>query len=61
MMQRNYPISAQTMTQSKAHITGLSVGISQILRDDVEEKGGDTEEEIDWFTSAPKGSVQPSS
>ena len=28
MMPRDYPISAQTMTQSKAHIPGPSVGIS---------------------------------
>ena len=61
MMPRNYPISAQIMTQSKAHITGPSVDISQIPRDDVKEEGGDTEEEIDRFTSAPEGSTQPSS
>ena len=61
MMPRDYPISAQTIIRSKAHITGPSVGISQILRDDVEEEGGDTEEEIDRFTSAPEGSTQPSS
>ena len=28
VMPRDYPISAQTMTQSKAHIPGPSVGIS---------------------------------
>ena len=55
VMPRDYPISAQTMTQSKAHITRPFVGISQILRDDVEEEGGDTEEEIDRFTSTPEG------
>ena len=50
MMPMDYPISAQTMTRRKAHITGPSVGISQIPSDDVEE-------EIDRFTSAPEGSA----
>ena len=54
MMPMDYPISAQTMTRSKAHITEPSVGSSEIPRDDVEE-------EIDQFTLAPKGSAQPSS
>ena len=49
------------MTQSKAHITGPFVGISQILMDNVEEEGGDTKEEIDRFTLASEGSAQPSS
>ena len=40
MVTRDHPISAQTMTQSKAHITGPTIGISQIPRDDVEEEGG---------------------
>ena len=35
--------------------------MSQIPRDGVEEEGGDIEEEIDRFTSAPKTSTQPSS
>ena len=61
VMQRDYPINAQTMTRSKAHITGPSVGISQIPRDDVEEEGGNMEEEIDRFILAPEGSTQPSS
>ena len=59
MVQRDYPIDAQTMTQSKAHIT--RPGISQIPRDNVKEEGGDMEEEIDMFKSAPEGSTQPSS
>ena len=58
---RDYPISSNTVTRSKAHITGSKTGISQIPRDDVEEEGRDIEEEIDKFTSAPKGSAQPSS
>ena len=61
VMQRDYPISAQTMTRSKAHITKPSVGISQIPRDDMDEEGGDTKEEIDRFTSAPEDITQPSS
>ena len=61
MVQRDYMIITQMMNQSKAHITIPTTGISQIPRDDVEEEGGDTEEEIDRFTSAPEGSAQPSS
>ena len=61
IMQKDYPIGAYTVTRSKAHITGSRTGISQIPWDDVEEEGGDTEEEIDRFTSAPEGSAQPSS
>ena len=49
------------MTQSKAYITESKTGVSQIPRDDVKEECGDTEEEIDRFTSAPEGSAQPSS
>ena len=59
MVQRDYLISAQIMTRSKAHITGP--GISQIPRDNVKEEGGDMEEEIDRFKSAPEGLAQPSS
>ena len=61
IVQRDYPIGAQTVTRSKAHITGSRTGVSQIPRDDVEEEDGDTEEEIDRFTSTPEGSTQPSS
>ena len=61
VMQRDYPISAQTMTQSKAHIPGLSVGVSQIPRDNVAEEGGDTEEEIEHFTLVLEDTTQPSS
>ena len=48
VMQREDPINAQTMTQSKACIPEPFVGVYQIPRD---EKGGDTEEEIEHFTS----------
>ena len=57
---RDYPIGANTVTRSKAHITGPKAGISQILRDNVEEGGGDIKEEIDRFTLALKGSAQAS-
>ena len=61
VMQRDYPISAQTMTRSKAHIPRPSVGVSQIPRDNVVEEGGDTKEEIKHFTSILKDTTQPSS
>ena len=51
ILQKDYPISAQTMTQSKAHITRPKTGISQIPKDNVEDEGGDTEEEIKRYTS----------
>ena len=60
-MPKDYRIGANIVTQRKAHITGSKTGVSQIPRDNVEEEGGDTEEEIDRFTSAPEGSTQPSS
>ena len=58
---RDYPIGANTVTRSETHITRSRTGVSQILRDNVEEKGEDTVEEIDRFTSAPEGFAQPSS
>ena len=60
-MQRDYPISAQTLTQSKAHIPRPSISVSQIPRDNVAKEGGDTEEEIEHFTSVPEDTAQPSS
>ena len=54
---RDYPIGANTVTRSRAHITGPKTSVSQIPRDNVEEEGGDTEEEIDRFTSAPESSA----
>ena len=59
-MQKDYPIGAQTVTRSKAHITGPKIGISQIPRDNIEEEVRDTKEEIDRYTSASEGSPQPS-
>ena len=61
IVQRDYPIGAQMVTWSKAHIIRSKTDVSQIPRDDVEEEGGDTEEEIDRFTLALEGSTQPSS
>jgi len=58
---RDYPISANTLTRSRAHITRSKTDISQIPRDNVEEEGGDAKEEIDRFTLAPESSAQPSS
>ena len=60
MVQRDYPIVAHTVTRSTAHIKGSRTGVSSIPQDRVEE-GGDTEEEIDRFTTAPETSTQPSS
>ena len=58
---RDYPVGAHTVTRSLAHIRGSKTGVSQIPRDRVEEEGGDTEEEIKRFTTAPESSAQPSS
>ena len=46
VMQRENPISERTIFQSKAHIPGPSLGVSQILRDEAA-KEGNTNEEID--------------
>ena len=61
MLQRDYPIGAHTVTWSTAHIKGSKIGVSSIPRDCVEEKGGDTKEEIERFTTALETSAQPSS
>ena len=58
---RDYPIGANTVTKSRDHITKSKTDISQIPRDNAKEEDGDTEEEIDKFTSAPESSAQPSS
>ena len=58
---RDYPIGAHIVTWIKAHIIGSKTGVSQIPRDRVEKEGGDTEDEIERFTSAPGSSAQPSS
>ena len=60
VVRRDYPIGAHTVTGSTTHIKGSKTGVHSIPHDRVEE-GGDIEEEIDRFTSAPKTSTQPSS
>ena len=61
VVQRDYPIGAHTVNKSTAHIKGSKTGVHTIPQDRVEDEGGDTEEEIDRFTFAPKTSAQPSS
>ena len=60
-MQREDPISEQTIIWSKAHIPELTVGVSQIPRDDADEEGGDTEKEIEHFTLVLEDTAQHSS
>ena len=52
VIQRDYSIGAHIVTRSIAHIKGSKTGVHTIPQDRVEEEGGDTEEEIDRFTSA---------
>ena len=61
VVQRDYPIGAHTVNRSTAHIKGSKTSVHTIPQNRVEDEGGDTEEEIDRFTSAPKSSAQPSS
>ena len=61
VVQRDYPIGAHTVNRSTAHIKGSETGVHTIPQDRVEDEGGDTEEEIDRFTSAPESLAQPSS
>ena len=61
VQQRDYLIGAHTVTRSTTHIRGSKTGVSQIPRDHVKEEGGDTEEEIERFTTTPETSAQPSS
>ena len=49
------------MTRSTAHIKGSKTSVHMIPQARVEEEGGDTEEEIDRFTSTLETSAQPSS
>ena len=61
VMQREEPISEQTIIRSKAYIPNLGTSTSQILRDEVAKEGGNTIEEIEQFTSVPKDTSWPSS
>ena len=54
IMQREEPISEQTIIRSKDHILEPSTGVSQIPRDEAKKEGGNTNEEIDRFTSIPE-------
>ena len=65
VVQRDYPIGANTLTRSTAHIKRPKTGPHLIppprgAPQDIPEEGGDTEEEIERFTSAPE-TAQPSS
>ena len=57
VVQRDYPIGAHTVTRSTAHIKGSKTSVHTIPQDRVEDEGGDTDEEIDRFTSAPETSA----
>ena len=61
MVQKDYPIGAHTVTRSTTHIKGSKTGVHTIPRAHVEEEGGDTEDEIDKFTTDTKPSAHPSS
>ena len=61
VVQRDYPIGAHTINRSTAHIKGSKTGMHTIPQDRAKEEGGDTEEEIDRFTSTLETSAQPSS
>ena len=52
---------AKTRLKLPSGLTVVQRDVSSIPRDCVEEEGGDTEEEIDRFTTAPETSAQPSS
>ena len=61
VVQRDYPIGAHIVNRSTTHIKGSRIGVHTIPQDRDEAEVGDTEEEIDRFTSAPETSAQPSS
>ena len=50
IMQREESISEHTMNRSKAHISSLDAGATQIPRDEAVDKGGNIKDEIDRFT-----------
>ena len=60
VVQRDYPIGDHTVNRSIAHIKSSKTGVHTIPWDRVEDEGGDTEEEIDRFTSTLESSAQPS-
>ena len=60
IVQRDFPIGAHTLTRSTTHIKGSKTGVHTIPQARVEDEGGDTEEEIERFTTALEPSDQPS-
>ena len=61
VVQRDYPIGDHTVNRSTAHIKGSKTGVHTIPRDRVKDEGGDTDEDIDRFTSTLESPAQPSS
>ena len=61
VMQREESISEHTMNRSKAHIPVLEASVTQIPRDEVADKGGNSKDEIDRFTHGLEDTPQPSS
>ena len=57
VVQRDYPIGDHTVNRSTTHIKGSKTGVHMIPRGLVEDERGDTEEEFDRFTFAPKSST----
>ena len=60
VVQRDYPIGAQTLARSITHIKGSKTSVRTIPQSWVEEERGDTEDEIERFTIALESSAQPS-
>ena len=62
---RDYPIGGHTIVRSSAHIKKSKTSLPPLPQARVEEEGGDTEDEIDRFTTAPEpldqSLAQPSS
>ena len=57
---RDYPIGGHTIVRSLAHIKKSKTGVPPMPQALVEEEGGDTEDEIDRFTTALEPLDQPS-
>ena len=51
VIQRDYLIGDHTVNRSTAHIKGSKTGVHMIPQDRVKDEGGDTEEEIERFTT----------
>ena len=57
---RDYPIGGHSIVKSSAHIKKSMIGVPPMPQAHVEEEGGDTEDEIDRFTTAQEPLDQPS-